>query len=101
MASSQGSKSASNVREQESDGTREEGIGEKRVSSKADVSAYVCNPVVSGSGSNVPIQPRNDLWPERESVFQVTNSGYDSLTDSREAYVGAIFILDIDVEPVS
>ena len=61
MASEQGSKLASNVKEQESDGMSEAGIGENRVSSNAEVRAYVCSPVDSGSPSKVPIHPRNDL----------------------------------------
>jgi hypothetical protein len=73
---------------QESDGNSADGIGENRVSSKAEVKAYEERPEASGSASNVPIHPRSDLWPEREMVFQVTKSGYDSVTESREAYDG-------------
>lgn len=45
-------------------------------------------PEGSGKASNVPIQPRNDLWPDLDRVFQVTNSGKDSVMETREAYVG-------------
>ena len=37
--------------------------------------AYVLNPSSSSSASNVPMQPRSDLCPLLETVFQVTNSG--------------------------
>lgn len=94
------SKSANSVREHESLGRRSAGIGENRVSSNADVRAYVSRPFSSGNGSNVPMHPRNDLCPDLESVFHVTNIGYDSVTDSREAYVGGA-ISSTDVVLVS
>ena len=43
----------------------------------------------------MPIQPRNDLCPDLEVVFHVTNIGYDSVTDRREAHVGAISLIDV------
>lgn len=73
---------------QESPGNNEDGIGENRVSSKAEFKAYVERPDARGSASNVPMHPRSDLWPERESVFQVTKRGYVSVTESRDAYDG-------------
>ena len=85
MASLQGSKSASNVNEHESAGSSEAGIGEKRVSSKAAVRAYVDSPEARGRASNVPMQPRRDLWPDLEIVFHVTKRGNESVTESREA----------------
>lgn len=97
MASEHGSKSASSVSEQESAGSSEDGMGEKRVSSNAEVSAYVCKPLSSGSPSNVPMQPRRDLWPDLDMVFHVTNNGNDSVTDSLDAYDGLAVLLDIDV----
>jgi len=85
MASLQGSKSASRVNEQESAGSKEAGMGENRVSSKADVREYVARPDASGIPSKVPMQPLSDLWPDRDIVFQVTKSGYDCVTETREA----------------
>lgn len=61
IASLQGSKLARSVKEQESEEMMEGGIGEKRVSSSAEVSAYVERPVERGRGSKVPMQPRRDL----------------------------------------
>ncbi len=78
----------------------DDGMGENRVSSKADVRAYVCRPLSSGRPSKVPIQPRRDLCPDLEIVFHVTNNGYDSVTDSLEAYVGLTLMLAIEVDPV-
>lgn len=93
---SHASKSARRVREHDRLGTICCGIGEKRVSSYADVRAYVSRPFSSGRGSNVPMQPRNDLCPDLEIVFHVTNIGYDSVTESREAYDGgAISLIDV------
>ena len=33
-------------------------------------------------------------------MFQVTNNGYDSLIDSLDAYVGLMFMLVTEVDPV-
>lgn len=82
-------------------GTSEAGMGEKRVSSNADVNAYVFKPVESGKASNVPMQPRKDLCPERETMFQVTNMGYVSLIESRDAYEGRELRVEIDVDDVN
>ena len=78
----------------------DEGMGEKRVSSKAEVRAYVCRPLSRGSPSKVPIHPRSDLCPDLEIVFQVINNGNDSVRDSLDAYVGLMLILATDVDPV-
>lgn len=51
-------------------------MGLNRVSSNAEVRAYVDRPVAKGKESKVPMQPRSDLCPEvRETMFQVTNIG--------------------------
>lgn len=42
----------------------------------------------------MPIQPRSDLCPDLECAFQVTNIGYDSVTDKREAYVEPELVAD-------
>ena len=60
---------------QERLGRRDAWMGEKRVSSKAEVRAYVCRPVERGRASKVPMQPRSVLVPERERVFHVTKRG--------------------------
>ena len=75
MASEQGSKLASSASEHDKDGTREDGMGEKRVSSNAELRAYVFSPEESGRPSKVPMHPRRDLCPDREIVFQVMNRG--------------------------
>ena len=100
MASEHGAKSASNVSEHDKAGSSDAEMGEKRVSSKAEVRAYVCRPLSSGSPSKVPMHPRSDLCPDLEIVFHVTNNGYDSVTDSLEAYVGLPLMLVTDVDPV-
>ena len=75
IGSATGSKSASNVKLQERLGSRVAGMGEKRVSSSAEVRAYVERPVDRGRASKVPMQPRRLLLPDREMVFHVTNNG--------------------------
>lgn len=56
------------------------------MSSKAAVNEYCERPRCKGSGSKVPMQPRKDLWPEREITLQVTNIGYEAVTETVEAY---------------
>lgn len=75
IASSVGSKSARSVRLHDRLGRSVGGIGAKRVSSKAEVRAYVDRPVARGRASKVPMQPRKLLLPDRETVFQVTKRG--------------------------
>lgn len=89
------SKSARSVKEHERLGIRCEGMGLNLVSSSAEVKAYDSRPFSSGSASNVPMQPRRDLLPDRDTVFHVTNMGYDSVTDRREAYVGVVSLIDV------
>jgi hypothetical protein len=50
-------------------------MGGKRVSSKAEVSAYEERPLERGSGSKVPMQPRSRRSEDRVTVFQVTKRG--------------------------
>lgn len=49
----------------------------------------------------MPIQPRSDLCPDRETVFQVTNKGYDSVIDTRDAYEGREPTLDVALDVVN
>ena len=96
MASAEGSKSANSVKLHDKLDISDCGIGENLVSSNADVRAYVDRPVDRGSASNVPIQPRRLLLPERETVFHVTNNGYVDVSKSRDAYVGFVDATEVE-----
>ena len=75
-ASSTGSKCVRSVTAHSSEASSCALMGWNRVSSKAEVSAYDDSPVDSGSGSNVPMQPRSRFsCEELDIVFHVTKRG--------------------------
>ena len=74
-ASSQSSKSVRRVTETSSEASSDSRTGLKRLSCSAEVSAYDAMPSSRSWSSKVPMQPRSERWPSRETVFQVTKSG--------------------------
>lgn len=62
-------------------GSSERVIGEKRVSWKADMSAYSERAVESGRSEKLPIQPRRLYsWEREDFLFQVTNRGLSAIS---------------------
>lgn len=91
---SQGSKSVRSVTETESEGSSSAAMGAKRVSERADVSAYEGSAVTSGSEEKVPMQPRRDFsWcrdEDGERVFQVTKRGDSVMVEGLAVLSGVV-----------